>query len=232
MTQRIFFSVPLGAFRPIPRILLLVSRLDRGRGCCCTTSTTNLTSAMWPFSSGRASETAPAAPAAPPAAPAGGVSSGEYSPQATLTVDAAQAPSAADILGGGNYALDLTKMYPMAGLGKDDLEFLDIVDDAPSTLDPTALPSRGWSDNLSYGTGTAFLGGQLLGAVLGIREGLTRPLGVEHPTARLRLNAVLNAVSRRGSFLGNSGGVLGMSSPSSSSSSLLQQSPGSALTSY
>lgn len=167
---------------------------------------------MWPFSSGKKDD-------APQAAPVldAGVNQGaaidpqtpHFAPPTSHNSNAAQAPSTADILGGGSYQLDLSKMYPLAGLGKDDLEFLDIVDDAPSSLDPTALPSRGWGDNLSYGTGTAFLGGQLLGAVLGIREGLFRPLGVEHPTARLRLNAVLNAVSRRGSFLGNSGGVLG-----------------------
>jgi len=50
----------------------------------------------------------------------------------------------------------------MAGLSKDDVEYLDIVDGQPSTMEGgrTALPSRGWSDDLCYGTGTTYLSGQ------------------------------------------------------------------------
>ena len=39
---------------------------------------------------------------------------------------------------------------------------------------------------------------------------MTRPLGVDSPTFRLRMNAILNQVSRRASLLSNSGGVLAM----------------------
>jgi import inner membrane translocase subunit TIM23 len=41
----------------------------------------------------------------------------------------------------------------------------------------------------------------------GFREGLARPLG-NNASFKLRLNSVLNGCTRRGSFLGNSLGVL------------------------
>jgi mitochondrial import inner membrane translocase subunit TIM23 len=47
-----------------------------------------------------------------------------------------------------------------------------------------------------------------VGGLWGLREGATRPLAVSN--ARLRLNSILNGVTRRGTFLGNSAGVLGM----------------------
>ena len=46
-----------------------------------------------------------------------------------------------------------------------------------------------------------------IGGLWGLREGATRPLVVSN--ARLRLNSILNGVTRRRSFLGNSAGVLG-----------------------
>lgn len=49
-----------------------------------------------------------------------------------------------------------------------------------------------------------------MGGLLGAREGLSRPLGVDSPTFRLRLNSVLNQVTRRGSFMGNSAGVIAL----------------------
>lgn len=48
-----------------------------------------------------------------------------------------------------------------------------------------------------------------MGGVWGLREGARRPLAVSN--ARLRVNSVLNAVTRRGTFIGNSAGVLGQS---------------------
>lgn len=52
-----------------------------------------------------------------------------------------------------------------------------------------------------------FLPGLGVGGLWGLREGAARPLAVSN--ARLRLNSVLNGVTRRGTFLGNSAGVLG-----------------------
>lgn len=119
-------------------------------------------------------------------------------------------PSAASLL--GDATLDLGSLSPLAGLGKDDLEYLDLTDGAPSSMEGarTAVPSRGWSDDLCYGTGTTYLSGLMIGGLLGAREGFFRPLGVDNPTFRLRLNAVLNQVTRRGAFFGNSAGVVAL----------------------
>lgn len=40
-----------------------------------------------------------------------------------------------------------------------------------------------------------------------MREGVRRPLAVSN--TRLRINSVLNSITRRGTFIGNSAGVLG-----------------------
>lgn len=53
--------------------------------------------------------------------------------------------------------------------------------------------------------------GLALGGTWGFREGASRPLAVSN--ARLRINSILNSVTRRGTFLGNSAGVLGMIHP-------------------
>jgi import inner membrane translocase subunit TIM23 len=135
--------------------------------------------------------------------------------------------TATDVLAG---AYDPAKLHPLAGIG-DSLDYLLLDDDKLNTLPgaTTALPSRGWSDDLCYGTGTTYLAGLSLfiyiiylkliqkcpstmtglgvGGLWGLREGATRPLSVSN--ARLRLNSVLNGVTRRGTFLGNSAGVLG-----------------------
>ncbi len=46
------------------------------------------------------------------------------------------------------------------------------------------------------------------GAVWGLREGARRPLAVSN--SRLRINSILNSVTRRGTFIGNSAGVMGV----------------------
>jgi len=152
---------------------------------------------------------------------------------------------------------DPAKLHPMASLG-DQLDYLVLDDDKTSDLpgSGTAIPSRGWSDDLCYGTGTMYLGGMssmllaintvfhysfphpmghvqispyqpsyclcadhmfrppiglALGGAWGFREGAGRSLAVSN--ARLRINSILNSVTRRGTFLGNSAGVLGMIHP-------------------
>ena len=49
--------------------------------------------------------------------------------------------------------------------------------------------------------------GLALGGVWGLREGARRPLAVSN--TRLRINSVLNSITRRGTFIGNSAGCLG-----------------------
>jgi import inner membrane translocase subunit TIM23 len=69
----------------------------------------------------------------------------------------AEAPSASDLLSG---SYDPAKLHPMASLGEQ-LDYLVLDDDKTSDLpgSGTAIPSRGWSDDLCYGTGTMYLGG-------------------------------------------------------------------------
>ena len=163
---------------------------------------------MWPFSQ----DSAPAAPAPAPAPADQQSNPTDYLRSHSFeqpTAVEAEAPTAASLL--QHTALDPAKLHPFADL-KDDLEYLDIEEDRPNTIEGarTALPSRGWSDDLCYGTGTTYLGGLTLGGLMGLREGMVRPLGVQSPTFRLRMNAVLNQVTRRGTFIGNSAGVLAM----------------------
>ncbi|KAF7973962.1 hypothetical protein HWV62_13930 [Athelia sp. TMB] len=116
------------------------------------------------------------------------------------------AVTASDLLMG---AYDPTKLHPLADLG-DKLDYLLLDDDKTNDLPGagTAIPSRGWSDDLCYGTGTMYLSGLALGGVWGVREGARRPLAVSN--TRLRINSVLNSVTRRGTFIGNSAGVLAL----------------------
>ncbi|KAI4523939.1 Tim17/Tim22/Tim23/Pmp24 family-domain-containing protein [Schizophyllum commune] len=116
------------------------------------------------------------------------------------------AVTASDLL---NAAYDPTRLHPMAELG-DKLDYLLLEDDKVTDLPGagTAIPSRGWSDDLCYGTGTMYLGGLTLGGIWGVREGARRPLAVSN--ARLRINSILNSVTRRGTFIGNSAGVLAL----------------------
>ncbi|PPQ63383.1 hypothetical protein CVT24_005648 [Panaeolus cyanescens] len=106
-------------------------------------------------------------------------------------------------------AYDPAKLHPLADLG-DKLDYLLLEDDKTTELPGggTAIPSRGWSDDLCYGTGTMYLSGLTLGGLWGVREGARRPLAVSN--TRLRINSILNSVTRRGTFIGNSAGVMAL----------------------
>ncbi|KAJ2064479.1 Mitochondrial import inner membrane translocase subunit tim23 [Coemansia sp. S146] len=69
------------------------------------------------------------------------------------------------------------------------------------------VPSRGWSDDLCYGTGTMYILGLTSGGAWGFMEGLRSQHGINF---KLRVNSVLNSMTRRGPFVGNSLGILGM----------------------
>lgn len=107
-------------------------------------------------------------------------------------------------------AFDASQLHPLAGLDKDTLDYLTLEEGALSDLPGarSALPSRGWSDDLCYGTGTTYLTALTLGGAWGLAEGLNKTTPQMAP--RLRLNAVLNSVTRRGPFLGNSAGIVAM----------------------
>ncbi|BFZ55449.1 Mitochondrial import inner membrane translocase subunit tim23 [Savitreella phatthalungensis] len=104
-------------------------------------------------------------------------------------------------------SFDASRLHPLAG-ASDTLEYLSLEDEALNSLpgSESALPSRGWSDDLCYGTGTTYLTCLGLGGAYGLVEGLrnSRP----NDSFRLRLNTVLNSVTRRGPFLGNNGAVV------------------------
>lgn len=62
-------------------------------------------------------------------------------------------------------------------------------------------------EQLTFFTGTAFLTGSLTGASLGLAQAIPESAG---KPMRLRLNAALNAVAKRGSSLGNTCSVLAL----------------------
>ncbi|KAL6912951.1 hypothetical protein ACHAPO_007545 [Fusarium lateritium] len=102
---------------------------------------------------------------------------------------------------------DPSQLHPLAGLNRDTLEYISLEDSALSELPggQSVLPSRGFTDDLCYGAGVTYLGGLGVGGAWGLQEGLRRSAG---QPPKLRLNAVLNSVTRRGPFLGNSLGVV------------------------
>jgi import inner membrane translocase subunit TIM23 len=58
-----------------------------------------------------------------------------------------------------NTAYDPSRLHPLAGLGGG-LDYLSLDDDAGThSASPGILPSRGWSDDLTYGTGLTYLTG-------------------------------------------------------------------------
>lgn len=63
-----------------------------------------------------------------------------------------------------NTAYDPTRLHPLAGLGgSGGLDYLNLEDDAGSLPGARSgggiLPSRGWSDDLTYGTGLTYITG-------------------------------------------------------------------------
>ncbi|KIX05825.1 uncharacterized protein Z518_03797 [Rhinocladiella mackenziei CBS 650.93] len=105
---------------------------------------------------------------------------------------------------------DASKLHPLAGLNQQTLEYLSLDESQLSDLpgSRSILPSRGWSDDLCYGTGVVYLTALTTGGIWGLIEGLNRTPASAPP--KLRLNSVLNSITRRGPFLGNSAGVIAM----------------------
>lgn len=136
-----------------------------------------------------------------------------HSPSAPTTIapqptpfDPTSAQGVDAFLGASSYA-DPTQLHPLAGLDRETLDYISLEDSTLSDLpgSQSVLPSRGFTDDLCYGTGVTYLTGLTLGGAWGLQEGLRRS-GGQPP--KLRLNSVLNAVTRRGPFLGNSAGVV------------------------
>ena len=137
------------------------------------------------------------------------LSSSSSSPFQTTTFDPNSASDVSSFL--SDAALpDPSQLHPLAGLNQQTLDYLSLEESALSDLpgSQSALPSRGWSDDLCYGTGVTYLSALTFGGTWGLIEGLRRSPASAPP--RLRLNSVLNSVTRRGPFLGNSAGVIAM----------------------
>ncbi|PIA17026.1 Tim17-domain-containing protein [Coemansia reversa NRRL 1564] len=141
---------------------------------------------------------------------------GSYYPYTATPPSAAQ-PSrpvstpqtADDMYGGVNELLKQVdfssdKMNPVVSPGG--IEYLSL-EDGPTFTDGV-MPSRGWSDDLCYGTGTMYILGLTTGGAWGFMEGMRSQHGSR--SFKLRLNSVLNSMTRRGPFIGNSVGILAM----------------------
>lgn len=105
---------------------------------------------------------------------------------------------------------DAAKLHPLAGLDRG-VEYLDLEDDRLTDIEGAqgVIPSRSWNDDLCYGTGTVYLLGLGIGGLYGLSDGLANIPANAPP--KLRLNTILNHITKRGPFLGNNAGVLAMS---------------------
>ena len=123
--------------------------------------------------------------------------------------DPTTAQDVSSFLSGPN-TFDPSQLHPLAGLNQDTLDYLSLEESALSDLpgSRSALPSRGWSDDLCYGTGVTYLSALTIGGAWGLVEGLNKTPASAPP--KLRLNSALNAITRRGPFLGNSAGVIAL----------------------
>lgn len=126
----------------------------------------------------------------------------------TLGFDPQQLTNVSNIISSAG-ALDPSRLHPLAGLEKG-VEYLDLEEEQLSTLEGSQglIPSRGWTDDLCYGTGAVYLIGLGIGGSYGFFEGL-KNIPPNSP-GKLQLNTVLNHITRRGPFLGNSMGVLAL----------------------
>lgn len=107
-------------------------------------------------------------------------------------------------------AFDTSRLHPLAGLEKG-VEYMDLEDEQLSTMEGSQglIPSRGWSDDLCYGTGAVYLLGLGIGGFSGLIQGIKAI--PPNASGKLQLNTILNNVTKRGPFLGNTAGILALS---------------------
>ena len=151
----------------------------------------------------------PSSPSASPTSSDDSPAQASASPFPSTTYNPTTAPDVNDFLGAGALP-DPSQLHPLAGLNQDTLDYLSLEESTLSDLPGgrSAIPSRGWSDDLQYGTGVTYLAALTAGGAYGAVEGFRKlPPGTP---PKLRLNSVLNTITRRGPFLGNSAGVLAM----------------------
>jgi inner membrane translocase subunit Tim23 len=104
---------------------------------------------------------------------------------------------------------------PFSGI-KDALQSLGVVPDNIVLTPPSPkleylfedegdIRGPSFGARLCYGAGFTYLTGLVIGGTWGIFEGLAHP---DAKTKRLRVNAILNACTRRGPFLSNNMGII------------------------
>lgn len=72
------------------------------------------------------------------------------------------------------------------------------------------LKKRSFVEEMCFYTGTSYLSGVFLGGTFGFFEGVKKARELDTTVRKLRVNAILNGISRRGPTLGSNLGVLGM----------------------
>ncbi|KAJ1337619.1 TIM23-like protein [Microdochium nivale] len=134
-------------------------------------------------------------------------SSTDYNPNYNPSPFSPSEPQGVDAFLNNSVFADPSQLHPLAGLDNDSLEYLTLEDSALTDLPGahSAIPSRGFGDDLCYGTGVTYLTALTLGGAWGLQEGLRKSVG---QPPKLRLNSTLNSITRRGPFLGNSAGVV------------------------
>ncbi|CCE64424.1 hypothetical protein TPHA_0H02200 [Tetrapisispora phaffii CBS 4417] len=125
-----------------------------------------------------------------------------------LGFDPEQVSNVSNIISSGT-SFDASRLHPLAGLEKG-VEYLDLEEEQLSAIEGSQglIPSRGWSDDLCYGTGAVYLLGLGTGGAYGFIEGV-RNITPGSP-GKLKLNTILNHITKRGPFMGNSAGVLAL----------------------
>lgn len=106
-------------------------------------------------------------------------------------------------------AFESAALHPLAGLEKG-IEYLDLEEEQLNTVQGSKglIPSRSWSDDLCYGTGAVYLLGLGFGGLSGLLQGIKSI--PPHASFKLQTNTVLNSITKRGPFIGNSAGVLAL----------------------
>ncbi|GMM51881.1 protein transporter [Starmerella bacillaris] len=99
---------------------------------------------------------------------------------------------------------DPVALHPMAITDGNQLQYLDL--ETNTKRAEGLIASRGFLEDLSYGTGAMYMLGLGVGGFAGLVEGLRSTSSTM--SARLRSNAILNSITRRGPYIGNLAGCL------------------------
>jgi hypothetical protein len=97
-------------------------------------------------------------------------------------------------------------------VGRIDPRHIGSVYGVPSTRnkEPDYIPynarGRDFMGRLFFNTGVCWLGGFTAGGIYGFSEGWRN---AANPNLKIRFNSIMNAISKRGSTLGNALGVIG-----------------------